>query len=110
LRRCSDGEWLGQNLAERLDPDILRERLGEILFHTEAWSDVLWDKGEYDIREIARLRRRQKMFLARYAAQDLRSWDDCDVTEIATFVETLNEMLSEESATAADAHATMGRR
>jgi hypothetical protein len=46
--------------------------------------------------ELEHARRKQKMWLARYARQSLLQWDDVPVREIREWVEVLRELLEGE--------------
>lgn len=56
-----------------------------------------WDV-EIDPVELERARMKQKVYLARYARQDVFSWEDREVVELQRYFEELADIISQENA------------
>lgn len=64
-------------------------------------SAAVWDKlVELDPKERLKARLEQKVYLARYARQDVYGWEHRDVTELGEYYGALSELMKEENALA----------
>lgn len=61
-------------------------------------SAATWDKlVEIDPDELLKRRLEQKVYLARYARQDLFGWEHRDVTELKAYHDALSELVRGEN-------------
>lgn len=75
----------------------MADTLKQLTFFTDTATDACWVYLlEIDGEERLKLRRRQKMFLARYARQSLFEWEDRDVNELKLYVDELKALLEDE--------------
>jgi hypothetical protein len=73
----------------------VESRLEVLSFQYE--KGALWDV-EVDPVELERARIKQKMYLARYARQDVFSWEHREVTELQRYFDELAAIVREENA------------
>lgn len=91
--------WWVEESWETPDPDDTDDSLSRLSMWTRTIFDAVWT-FYYDIDpdELLHIRRKEKMYLARYARQSLLQWDEVEVTEISAWVKVLREVISEENA------------
>jgi hypothetical protein len=72
--------------------------LGEITFHEGGHIDACWDLLiSIDPGERLKQRVQQKIYLARYARQDVFAWETRETSELDAYFEATSEMIKGEN-------------
>lgn len=81
-----------------MDPLRRDERIDRIIPCTGSIADAYWHHLVMEEpAQILKIRTRQRMYLARYARQDVHSWDDREISELQEYFLALSDMVGEEN-------------